>query len=247
MVALAQAGEPMSRNTTASAPGPRPRGQLSWAEREKRRRQQPLQRLLDSSFACRLSLAVCLAAALLGAVNRWEHCRHGSFRQGCLVADAGGVVNVGNVEALSIVSAAFLYVLEGGKRRRRENVEAMEVIQACQQAGAQLSLARNEAIELLSQSGLWLDGLNLSHCQLQGIQAPHARWRNMDLQQANLQQACLHDADLQGSDLRIADLRGADLRHADLRGCDLRGCDLRGAQLDGADLREAQREGARQS
>jgi uncharacterized protein YjbI with pentapeptide repeats len=177
-------------------------------------------------------------------VNRWEHCRHEGFRQGCLMADGGGVVNVGNVEALSIVSAAFLYVLEGGKRRRRDNVEAMEVILACQQAGARISYARNEALEQLSQSGLWLDGLNLSQAQLQEIQVPHARWRSMNLQKADLQGACLQDADLQGSDLRDANLRGADLSHADLSGCDLRGCNLQEANLDGARLAGAQLDGA---
>jgi len=220
--------------------GPRPRSSPSWVEREQQRRRNRWQRQRDASFATRLVLAVCLAGLTLAAVNRWEHCRHGGFRSGCLLADPGGVINVGNVEALSIVSAAFLYVLEGGKRRRREHVEAMEVILACQQAGARLSHTRNEALELLSQSGLWLDGLDLNQAQLQELQVPHARWRGVQLQGANLQRACLRDADLQGSDLGHADLRDADLSHADLRHCNLRGCDLRGAQLEGADLEGAQ-------
>jgi hypothetical protein len=42
--------------------------------------------------------------------------------------DAGGILNVGNVESLSIATAACLYLLEGRKRRQRENMEAMKVI-----------------------------------------------------------------------------------------------------------------------
>ena len=236
--------QPTQATSRTERLGPRPRLSPSWMQREQQRRRHRWQRHLDASFATRLLLAVCLATLTLGAVNRWEHCRHQGFRTGCLVADPGGVINVGNVEALSIVSAAFLYVLEGGKRRRRENVEAMEVILACQQAGARFSYSRNEALERLSQSGLWLDGLDLRQAELQELQVPHARWRGMKLQGASLQRACLHDADLQGSDLSNADLRDADLSHADLRNCNLQGCDLRGAQLEGADLEGADLDGA---
>jgi hypothetical protein len=216
-----------------SAAGPRPRPRPSWAERQQQRSRQRFWRLIDHSPGLRLLLAVLSAGLLLGAVNRWENCRHGGFSPGCLLRDSGGVVNVDNVEALSIVSAAFLYVLEGGRRRRRENMEALEVILSCQQAGARLSLARCEALEQLSASGLWLDGLDLSGAHLEELQAPHARWRQVNLRGACLRRACLHDADLQGSDLSDADLSGADLRHADLRGADLRGTDLEGARLTG--------------
>lgn len=224
--------------------GPRPRSRPSWAERQQRRNRQRLWRLLDHSPGLRLLLAVLAACLLLGGVNRWENCRKDGFRQGCLLRDTGGVVNVGNVEALSIVSAAFLYLVEGGRRRRRENMEALEVILNCQQAGARLSLARCEALEQLSANGLWLDGLDLSGAHLEELQAPHARWRQVNLQGACLRGACLHDADLQGSDLSGADLSGADLRHADLRragleGANLRGADLRGALLEGARLTAA--------
>ena len=211
--------------------------------------------LFRSAFGLRLLLALLLAGCLLGAVNRWENCRHHGFRQGCLQSDAGGVVSVANVESLSIVTAAMLFLLERNPRRQRENREAMELILTCQQAGARLSFARNEALERLSAQGIWLDGLDLAGAQLDQLWAPHARWRQVLLRGASLRGACLHDADLQGSDLSAADLCGADLCHADLRGAnlqgallrdaDLRGADLLGAQLEGAALDEAQLEGAR--
>jgi uncharacterized protein YjbI with pentapeptide repeats len=230
--------------------GPRPRSTPSWAERQRVRRRRRWHRLLEGSFPFRLSLAIVSAGLLLAAVNRWEQCRSHDFARGCLTRDAGGVINVGNVESLSIVSAALLYVLEGGQRRRREHIEAMEVILACQQAGARLSHARNDALQRLSEAGLWLDGLDLSRTELQDLQAPHARWRAMTLQGANLRGACLHDTDLQGSDLSGALLTQADLRHADLRAVNLQGAclrcaDLRGANLRDADLRDADLEGAR--
>jgi hypothetical protein len=217
-------------------PGPRPRRRPSWAEQQHRRRRHPISRLLDRSFGLRLLLAVCAAGLLLALVNRWEHCRQDGFSHGCFLSDPGGIVNVSNVEALSIVSAAFLYLLESRQRRQNSHLQAMEVIQACQQSGARFSYARNEALELLSESGLWLDGLDLSGAQLEEIQAAHGRWRDMNLRGANLQDACLHDTDLQRCDLRDADLRGADLRYADLRDTDLRGANLAGARLEGANL-----------
>lgn len=224
--------------------GPRPRLRPSWAEQQRRRHRHPLRRLLDRSFGARLLIAAAAAGLLLAAVNRWEHCRDGGFARGCFLADAGGIVTVSNVEALSIVSAAFLYLLESRQRRQRSHVQAMELIQACQQSGARFSLARNEALELLSASGLWLDGLDLSGAELAKLQAAHARWRAMNLCGANLRAACLHDADLQLSNLSQADLREADLRHADLRNADLRNADLANADLRGADLRGAQLDGA---
>lgn len=234
----------MTAADAATASGPRPRPRPSWAERQRRRGRQHLWRVVDHSPGLRLLLAVLAAGLLLGAVNRWEHCRTHGFGRGCLVHDPGGVVNVGNVEALSIVSAAFLYLMEGGRRRRREHLEAMEVILHCREAGARLSLARSEALEQLSASGLWLDGLELQGAHLEGLQVPHARWREVTLRGACLRQACLHDADLQGSDLSGADLSEADLRHADLRGANLEGSDLTGADLRGAALEGARLSGA---
>ena len=234
----------MTRPGDPEVRGPRPRPKPTWAERERQRRRNRWHQRLDSSFGMRLLLATGAATLLLIGVNRWEHCRKLGFASGCLLADAGGVINVGNVESLSIVSAAFLYLLERNRHRQREHLDAMEVILSCQQAGARLSLARNDALEQLSARGLWLDGLDLSRTQLQELRAPHARWRAMNLQGADLRQACLLDADLQDSDLSGADLRGCDLRHADLRRTNLRDADLRDADLRGADLEGACGDGA---
>ena len=234
----------MTHPETPTARGPRPRAKPTWVEREQRRRRSRWRQLLDGSFSMRVLLATGAATVLLITVNRWEHCRKAGFAQGCLLADAGGVINVGNVESLSIVSAAFLYLLERNRHRQREHLEAMEVLLSCQQAGARLSLARNDALENLSARGLWLDGLDLSHAVLQELRAPHGRWRAVSLHGADLRHACLHDADLQQSDLSQADLRHCDLRHADLRGANLRDADLRGADLTGAALEGACRDGA---
>lgn len=235
-------GQPLS----TPRPGPRPRPRPSWLEQQQRRRRIRLLRLLDEGFGVRLLLAITAAGLLLGAVNRWENCRHHGFAHGCLLVDPGGIVSINNVEALSICSAAFLYLLEGGQRRRREHRDAMDVIYRCQEAGLRYSLMRNEALERLCHSGIWLDGLDLRQAQLEALQLRHGRLRGLNLQGAVLRDACLQDADLQGSDLAGADLGGADLRQATLRNSDLRGADLGGAALEGAVPDGAVLEGADQ-
>lgn len=233
----------MTTSLSAHPPGPRPRRWLPWSARH--RRPRGLRWCFQHYFPLRLLLALVAAGTLLGLVDRWENCRDHQFESGCLTRNADGVISIGNVESLSIVTAAFLYLFEGTQRRQRENLEAMEVILSCQQAGARLSHARNDALETLSRRGIWLDGLDLSRAQLDDLLAPHARWRGVNLQRASLQRACLHDTDLQNADLTGADLRLARLQHADLRGAILTGCDLRHADLRGADLRGAVTAGAR--
>jgi hypothetical protein len=117
-------------------------------ERQRRRRQSLLQRLVDHVFGIRLLLAATASTAALVAVNRFEPCRDRGFARGCLWQDAGGVVTVCNLEAFIIMTAAFLYILEDGKRRDREHLAAHEVILTCQQAGVRFAPARNESLEL---------------------------------------------------------------------------------------------------
>lgn len=223
--------------------GPRPRRRRPWPWRK--RRPRGVRWWFEHHFPLRLLLALLAAGLLLGLVDRWENCRDHQFQQGCLMRNTDAVISISNVESLSIVTAAFLYLFEGTQRRQRENLAAMEVILSCQQARARLSHARNDALETLSRRGIWLDGLDLSLAQLDDLQAPHARWRAVNLQNASLRRACLHDTDLQEADLSGADLRQARLEHADLRGAMLRGCDLRGCDLRGADLRGSDTAGAR--
>ncbi|KEF43316.1 MAG: hypothetical protein ER33_00800 [Cyanobium sp. CACIAM 14] len=216
----------------------------SWVERQRQRRRSPLLRLLDQSFGLRLLLAAAAATAALGAVNRFEQCRDRGFARGCLWQDAGGVVDVANLEAFSIVTAAFLYILEGGKRRQREHQHAHEVILSCQQAGVRYAPARNDALELLSRAGLNFHGWDLSGIDLDQIRIPGALWQGVNLSGSTLRTTNLRRVDLAGADLRRADLSGADLRDADLRGADLREADLRGADLRGALLEGAELQGA---
>ena len=197
-----------------------------WVERRRQQLRSPLLRKLDRSFRLRLLLALVAAMASLMAVNRWEQCRDLELVRGCLWHDAGGVVNVDNLEALSIVTAAFLFILEGGKRRQREHVEAMELILSCQENHVRMSYARNEALEQLAEAGIDLAGLDLRGTDLQEIRIPGAR----------LQGVILAGSNLAGSNLRGADLTGADLTGADLTGADLRGAVLDAARLEGAQL-----------
>lgn len=201
-------------------------------------------RLLDHSFGIRLLLALSAALAALAGVNRFEQCRDQNWMPACLAKDAGGVVTVGNLEALSIMTASFLYILEGGKRRQREHLEAHELLLVCQQAGVRYAPARNDALEKLSRAGLSLEGWNLRAVDLDHLQVPGAHWRGVNLSGSSLRGADLRRADLQQAnlsqaDLRYADLRQADLRQADLRGTDLSHADLRGALLEGTLQEEA--------
>lgn len=163
--------------TASAPPGPRPQSRRRWAQIRREQDRKRFYRLLDRSFGFRLLVAAAAALVLLAVVNRWEHCRDLGFQERCLLSDAGGIVSVSNVESLSIVTAAFLYLLEGRKRRQRENQEALEVILSFQQAGAKLSYARNSALEWLSDSGIWLDGLDLSRSHLDDLHAAGGRWR----------------------------------------------------------------------
>lgn len=196
-------------------------GRLTWVERRRRQRRSWLRRRFEHSFGLRLLVALLAALASVAVVNRWENCRDRGLTTSCLLHDAGGVMTVGNLEAISIMTAGFLFILEGGQRRQHLNVEAMELIHSCQQAGVRFSHARNEALELLCEAGVPMDGLNLSGSDLDELHVPGVSWRQ---------------ADLSGSSLRDADLRRADLSGANLRNADLTGALLTGAVLTDADL-----------
>jgi len=146
---------------------------------------------------------------------------------------------VGNLEALGITTAAFLYLLEGRQRRQQQNVDALKLILTFKQAGAKLSYARNDALEQLSEAGLWLDGFDLSGINLDELSACGGRWRQVNLSRSSLRNSNFEDSDLGGCDLRDADLSYGNFRHADLRGANLSGANLSHADFRGADLRGA--------
>jgi len=206
--------------------------QVSRVQRKPRRKRSPVQRLLDHSFGVRLLLAILGALAALGTVNRFEQCRDLGFARGCLSRDAGGVVAVGNLEAFSILTAAFLYVLEGGKRQQRENLEAHGVILACQQAGLTYAPARNDALEMLCRAGLEFNGWDLSGIDLDQIQISGALWHGVNLSHSSLQGSVLRQADLGQANLEMADLSGADLRGTDLSCTNLNGTNLSHVKWD---------------
>lgn len=210
-----------------------------WVEGQRRRRASPLFRLLDHSFGFRLFVAGVTAVGLLAVVNRFENCHANPSDRNCLSSNVLAVISVSNVEALSIVTAALLFILEGPRRRRRENHEAMELVMACQNAGVVMSLGRIEALETLNDAGLWIDGLDLRRTHLEGLRAEHGHWHRVDLSEAQLRGCRMAGTDLSGSNLSGADLRGADLRGAVLAGVNLHGADLRDADLCHADLSNA--------
>ncbi|MCP9789762.1 pentapeptide repeat-containing protein [Cyanobium sp. Maggiore-St4-Cus] len=177
--------------------------------------------------------------ALLLVVNSYATCRNNRWAPGCLWRDAEALISVGNVESLSIVTAAFLYVLEAQKRRQRDNIEAYELLMNCNASGVKWLVGRISALEILNSAGLPIDGQELAGFDLRNLQAANGHWHNV-----NLEGSVLRRANLAGTDLSGSNLRGADLRDADLRGAILVGADLEGALLDGALLEGAQLDGA---
>ena len=221
----------------SSLPMPR---QSTWVDRQQRRHDSRFFRLLDGSFLFRLALSGAAAMALLTVVNSYATCRNNRWAKGCLWRDTEALISVGNVESLSIVTAAFLYVLEAQKRRQRDNIEAYELLMNCNASGIKLLVARTTALETLNNAGLPIDGQQLAGFDLRNLQAANGHWHNVNLEGTVLRRANLAGTDLSGANLRGADLRDADLRGAILVGADLEGALLEGAQLDGAELDDAQ-------
>jgi hypothetical protein len=118
-----------------------------WLEIERRRRAWALYRLIGRSFGFRLVMASVAALAvvglaMLGLVNRCENCNCKLYAPDCLTRKLLEVISIGNVESLSIITAAIPYILESRKRKRQDHREAMELVMACQQAGVVMSLDR---------------------------------------------------------------------------------------------------------
>jgi uncharacterized protein YjbI with pentapeptide repeats len=216
----------------------------TWYQRQQRRRRSPFFRVLDRSFRFRMLIAAASSFALLSLVNRFQNCHDSQLAQDCLTSNYLDIINIGNVESFSIVTAAFVYIFEAGKRKEREHHEMLDLLLAQRQAGTTNSLSRIRAIEDLSAAGLWQDGFDLQRANLEGLRIPFSRWRGANFSGTVLRHADLHGVDLQGADFSDADLTGADLSAADLTGARfararLSQADLRGARLDGADFQNA--------
>lgn len=220
------------------------RPKVTWYEQQQRRKSSPFFRLLDRSFRFRLLLSAAIAFVLLAGVNRFENCHARNHSANCLSTNFWAIVSVSNVESFSIVTAAFLYILEGGKRKQREHQEAMELILASNAAGAINSLGRIDALENLNEAGIWLDGLDLQGSNLDQIHLAYGRMQkanlaNTSLNRANLSYINLMQANLTGADLTGANLQGANLTLANLSGANLTDADLTGANLTDTDLTDA--------
>jgi hypothetical protein len=207
---------------------------LTWFEKQKLRKKNPFFRLLNRSFSFRLLIASAISLGILGIVHRFEICHAKNYSPDCLAANVGEIISVGNVESFSIVAAAWLYILEGSKRKQQQNLDALEIVNSQQAAGIVHSLSRIEALEMANETGIYLDNLNLQGANLEGIEIPYAR-----LQKANLSNTILLTADLRYADLKGVNLSQADLTKAKLIGANLTGANLNGANLTETDLTDA--------
>jgi uncharacterized protein YjbI with pentapeptide repeats len=207
---------------------------LTWFEKQKLRKKNPFFRLLNRSFSFRLLIASAISLGILGAVHRFEVCHAKNYTSDCLAANLGDIISVGNVESFSIVAAAWLYILEGSKRKQQKNLDALDSLSNQQAAGIVYSLARIEALEMVNETGVYLDNLNLQGANLEGIELSYAR-----LQKANLSNTILLAADLRYADLKGANLSQADLTKAKLIGANLTEVNLSGANLTETDLTDA--------
>jgi uncharacterized protein YjbI with pentapeptide repeats len=205
----------------------------TWFERQKRRKKNPFFRLLRRSFVFRLLIASGISFAILGLVNLFEVCHSQGFTKNCSSDALLSIISVGNVESFSIVTAALMYILESAKRKQRANLEALEIINLYQSSRVVHSLARIEALEMLSETGVYLDHLDVQGANLDEIVMPYAR-----LKEANLSNTTLLNADLRYTDLEKTNLSYADLTNADLTGANLQNANLTGANLTQTNLTE---------
>lgn len=210
---------------------PRQGRRLTWYEQQKKRKSAPFFRLLRRSFALRLCLAAAIAFLLLATVNRFEVCRLRNNQPDCLFYEPWSIISVGNIESFSIVTAAWLYILEKRQHKEEEHDRAAERVINSQQRGIIYSLARIDALEILNEDGLPLDAINLEGANLEGLSIPYAR-----LCGANLSRTVLIGANLQGVDFTNANLSGADLTGANLTDTILTNADLTDAILTGTVL-----------
>ena len=210
----------------------------TWYEKQKERKKNPFFRLLNHSFSFRLLIASAISFGILATVHRYEKCHDQGFTAECIFNDFGAIISVGNVESFSIVTAAWLYILEGSKRKQQSNQEAFELVAANQASGVVYSLGRIQALETASETGIYFDHLNLQGANLEQIEIPYTRMRHVNLSNTVLLEADLSYTDLQGADFSQADLTRAKLTGANLKGANLSGANLTQTNLKDVDLTE---------
>ena len=93
----------------------------TWYEKQKERKKNPFFRLLNHSFSFRLLIASAISFGILATVHRYEKCYAKGFTTDCIFGDFGAIFSIGNVESFSIVTAAWLYILDGSKRKQQSN------------------------------------------------------------------------------------------------------------------------------
>ncbi len=211
-----------------------PQRKATWFETQQRRKKNPFFRLLKRYFTFRLLIASLISLVILALVHRFETCHQARFSDNCLATKFGDVISIDNVESFSIVTAAWMYILESSKRKQKSNLEALEIISNTQ--GRPHAIARIEALEMAGATGIYLDYLNLEGCHLEQLEIPYARLRYTNLTRAALTEADLRYADMQNVDLSYADLTGANLTGANLTGANLTGTNLTQANLTGVNL-----------
>lgn len=212
------------------------RRKMTWYEKQKKRKSHPFYRLIQRSFTFRLILASFISLIILGLVNRFEVCHDSKFSSDCLSTNIAEIISIDNVESFSIVAAAWIYILESAKRKKQDNFEALERINTFQNSGIIYSLGRIEALEQVSNAGIYLDNYNLQGVNLEYIALPYGRLRNVNLSNTVLSNADLTYTDLQGVNLTNADLTKANLTGANLTGANLTGANLTETNLTNADL-----------
>jgi uncharacterized protein YjbI with pentapeptide repeats len=209
----------------------------TWYEKYQARKKQPFFRLLNRSFTFRLLLASGISLGFLALVQRFEICNQQKFVSTCLSSNLLGLISVGNVESFSIVTAAWMYILEKSKRKQQQNLEALEIVNNTQ--GHIHSIARIEALEILGEAGIHFDNLDLEGANLEQLAIPHVHLHLVNLSKANLINSELSYTNMQDVNLTQANLTGARLIGANLQGVNLQGANLTNADLTNADLTQA--------
>ncbi|MEM6255150.1 MAG: pentapeptide repeat-containing protein [Cyanobacteria bacterium P01_D01_bin.156] len=133
------------------------------------------------------------------------------------------------VEAIAVLLAATLFILEASERKADKQAELWQVIDNA--AGIETSHARIKAIESLIRDRVSLEGIDLPNADLSRVNLSNA-----DLSFANLSNADLAGVDLSNADLSSAELKDTDLSDAFFSNTDLSSADLRGSDPSGSDF-----------